>query len=106
LNLDKNVSISDFIDLSANFNTAGGWRQGDLNYDKQVTISDFIDLSANFGQFVAGEVEPIPLQPMAAESFEITELSEALDTTFTSISQKKAAGAKRVLRHRHHRRQR
>ncbi|HEV8608057.1 MAG TPA: hypothetical protein VGQ99_22165 [Tepidisphaeraceae bacterium] len=50
LNLDKMVTISDFIDLSSNFDQMGSWRQGDGNYDKTVTISDFIDLAANFGQ--------------------------------------------------------
>jgi hypothetical protein len=49
LNLDGMVSISDFIDLAANFNAGGlSWQEGDLNYDGRVTISDFIDLAANF----------------------------------------------------------
>ena len=104
LNLDKTTSISDFIDLSANFNASGGWRQGDLNYDKLVTISDFIDLSSNFGQALAGDVEPIPAQPMAAESSEIVLLPDALDRTITTPSRKKkAAGARQVVHHRHHR---
>jgi hypothetical protein len=102
LNLDKTTSIADFIDLSANFNSPGGWRQGDLNYDKQVTISDFIDLSSNFGQALSGEAEPIAPQPMAAESIEITPLSNALDITTTTASQPKKAALKRVMPHRHH----
>ena len=51
LNLDGNVTISDFIDLASNFNTSGPnitWQEGDLNYDGQVSISDFIDLASNF----------------------------------------------------------
>ena len=26
------------------------WSEGDLNYDNAITISDFIDLAANFGK--------------------------------------------------------
>ena len=50
LNLDGQVSISDFIDLATQFNQPGAltWQEGDLNYDGHVTISDFIDLAANF----------------------------------------------------------
>jgi hypothetical protein len=50
LNLDGQVSISDFIDLASNFNTTGTatWQEGDLNYDHNVTVSDFIDFAANF----------------------------------------------------------
>ncbi len=51
MNLDGNVTISDFIDLASNFNTSGPnitWQEGDLNYDGQVSISDFIDLASNF----------------------------------------------------------
>jgi len=61
LNLDGAVSISDFIDLAAHFNTIGGatWQMGDVNYDGSITISDFIDLSSNFGQSVSGIATPI-----------------------------------------------
>ena len=31
LNLDKTVSIADFIDLSSQFGQSGGWQQGDLD---------------------------------------------------------------------------
>jgi len=61
LNLDGNVTISDFIDLASNFNTSGPnitWQEGDLNYDGQVTISDFIDLASNFGSSYSGSVLP------------------------------------------------
>jgi T5SS/PEP-CTERM-associated repeat protein len=61
LNLDGTVSISDFIDLAAHFNTASGatWQIGDVNYDGAVTIADFIDLASNFNQSVAGPALPI-----------------------------------------------
>ncbi len=61
LNLDGNVTISDFIDLASNFNTVGTatWQEGDLNYDGNVTISDFIDLASNFGASYAGGAAPI-----------------------------------------------
>jgi hypothetical protein len=51
LNLDGQVSISDFIDLASNFGSVGTatWQEGDLNYDHNVSISDFIDLASNFG---------------------------------------------------------
>src|SRR5207244_9070532 len=40
LNLDGQVTISDFIDLASNFgHTDATWQEGDLNYDGQVTIS-------------------------------------------------------------------
>jgi hypothetical protein len=103
LNLDKTVTISDFIDLSANFNLAGGWREGDLNFDKQITISDFIDLSSNFNQTLSGEAIPIPAQPMAAASVELTSSNDVLDISITT-QKKNSAGARRVIRHRHHHR--
>ena len=56
LNLDGQVTISDFIDLASNFNTIGTatWQEGDLNYDHNVTISDFIDLASNFNGSYSG----------------------------------------------------
>jgi autotransporter-associated beta strand protein len=60
LNLDGQVTISDFIDLASNFNGTGKtWQEGDLNYDGNVTISDFIDLASNFGGTYAGQTFPI-----------------------------------------------
>src|SRR5205807_8361573 len=58
LNLDGQVTISDFIDLAANFGASGPditWQEGDLNYDNAVTIADFIDLAANFGASYAAD---------------------------------------------------
>jgi hypothetical protein len=55
LNLDGQVTISDFIDLASNFNSSGAtWQEGDLNYDGLVTISDFIDLASNFNASYSG----------------------------------------------------
>src|SRR5439155_13280427 len=45
LNLDGQVSISDFLQLASNFNASGKtWEEGDVNYDGQVTIADFLAL--------------------------------------------------------------
>jgi hypothetical protein len=71
LNLDGTVSISDFIDLAANFNRTGNttWAMGDVNYDNAVTISDFIDLASNFNQSLSGEalaLDDLPPQLSAA----------------------------------------
>jgi hypothetical protein len=64
LNLDGEVTISDFIDLASKFNQPGDltWQEGDLNYDGHVTISDFIDLAANFNSSYAPEavVDSLP----------------------------------------------
>ena len=59
LNLDGQVSISDFIDLAAHFNSAGTWGDGDINYDGVVTIADFIDLASNFNSSLSGVSHPI-----------------------------------------------
>ena len=58
LNLDGNVSISDFIDLASHFGGSDTWQEGDLNNDGQVTISDFIDLASNFNSAYSGQVLP------------------------------------------------
>src|SRR6185436_1977942 len=70
LNLDGKVTISDFIDLAANFNFDGpaSWRSGDLNGDGVVTISDFIDLASNFNTNYAGDVFPISAEDQQALS--------------------------------------
>src|SRR6185436_9970919 len=59
LNLDRQVTISDFIDLAAHFNSAGTWKDGDLNGDFKVTISDFIDLASHFNSSFSGATLPI-----------------------------------------------
>jgi sugar lactone lactonase YvrE len=73
LNLDKQVTISDFIDLSSSFGQSGGWAQGDVNYDQSITITDFIDLAANFGQ--PPSAPPAP-QPAASQQIPIGTIAE------------------------------
>ena len=67
VNLDGTVSIADFIDLAAHFNTTSGatWQSGDVNADGAVTIADFIDLASNFGKSLAGEALPVSPQDQA-----------------------------------------
>jgi hypothetical protein len=48
-NLDRNVNLTDFNKLAANFGSAGGWSQGNLNYDATVNLGDFNLLAGNFG---------------------------------------------------------
>jgi hypothetical protein len=71
LNLDGNVSISDFIDLASNFGSIGTatWQEGDLNYDHNVSISDFIDLASNFGSSYSGTTVASPADFQAVASF-------------------------------------
>ena len=59
LNLDGQVSISDFLQLASNFGGPGGWQEGDLNFDGSITIADFLGLASNFGTSYSGEVFPI-----------------------------------------------
>jgi hypothetical protein len=67
LNLDKSVSISDFIDLTAHFNgSSATWGDGDVNYDGSVTIGDLIDLAANFGAAFSAAEPLVALQPAAS----------------------------------------
>jgi hypothetical protein len=56
LNLDGRVTISDFIELAANFGTmeTATWQEGDLNHDGDITIADFIDLASNFNSSYSG----------------------------------------------------
>jgi hypothetical protein len=66
LNRDRQVTISDFIDVSSNFNkTSASFTDGDMNYDGLVTISDFIDLAANFNKSIP-ILAPAPPQPAAS----------------------------------------
>jgi hypothetical protein len=97
LNLDGQVSISDFIDLAANFNASGGWATGDLNYDDFTTISDFIDLASHFNQ----TFPPPPSAPAFAAASESIVASPS--TTEPSSSphkgHKKKTHSRRVVRH-------
>jgi ELWxxDGT repeat protein len=66
VNLDRMVSISDFIDLSSHFSQANAnWFDGDVNYDDQVSIADFITLASNFGQTYS------PAAPQAAAAIAV-----------------------------------
>jgi uncharacterized delta-60 repeat protein len=68
LNLDRSVTIADFIDLSSNFNkTATSWISGDVNFDQKTTIADFIDLAGNFGLTLAPPAPPAPAPRAAAD---------------------------------------
>ncbi len=59
LNLDRQVSIGDFIDLSSHFGQSpANWGEGDVNYDDSVSIADFIALASNFGQSFSGNLTP------------------------------------------------
>jgi hypothetical protein len=61
-NHDRNVDLSDFTVLAANFNTSGrDYSQGNFNYDGAglVDLSDFTILAAHFNQSLA----PAPVSP-------------------------------------------
>lgn len=53
LDLDGQVSFSDFIILSANYGRSDASpAQGDINEDGEVNFQDFIELQANFGRSI------------------------------------------------------
>jgi autotransporter-associated beta strand protein len=86
LNLDGNVSISDFIDLASHFGGTGTWQEGDLNYDNAVSISDFIDLASNFGSSYAGGATPMsPDDQQRAPNGEILPLGTPLSSFAQSV---------------------
>src|SRR5205085_12022247 len=108
LNLDKQVSISDFIELASDSGQAGNWRQGDGNYDQNITIADFIDLSSNFGQALAASSLEILPQPEAPESLvEAVATARPSDSVILTLSpqEKPLELHHRPLKHQpHHRR--
>lgn len=55
-NLDGTVSLGDFANLGANFNTPATWGRGDFNYDGQAGIADFSLLAANFNLSVPADM--------------------------------------------------
>jgi hypothetical protein len=65
LNLDRQVTIADFLNLAAHFNSFGTWVDGDLNGDFRITISDFLRLAANFNTSFSGESWPISADEQA-----------------------------------------
>lgn len=58
-NLDGKVDFADFLVLSENFSTAGGWSEGDFDGSGDVAFSDFLLLSNNFGNS-EGSVAAVP----------------------------------------------
>ena len=47
-NLDGHVDFSDFVSLSSNFGSSGGWAQGDFDANRKVDFVDFLIFSSNF----------------------------------------------------------
>ena len=50
IDLNGEVDFADFLSLSANYGTQGGWQQGDFDGDQWVLFSDFLLLSENYGR--------------------------------------------------------
>lgn len=48
-NLDKQVDMADFLELSKNFGSMGGWSKGDFDGNGYTQFRDFLMLSQNFG---------------------------------------------------------
>ncbi len=63
LNGDGIVDFPDFLTLSGNFNTMGGYTAGDLDLSGTIDFPDFLALSGNFG---AGEALASVPEPTAA----------------------------------------
>ena len=65
-NRDRNVNLSDFTILAANFNGTGkDFSQADFNYDTKVDLTDFTVLAARFNAVLNA---PAPSAPLAATS--------------------------------------
>lgn len=60
LDLDGEVSFSDFLILSANFGAAGTYIDGDIDCSESVGFADFLALSANFGTTSIASAVPEP----------------------------------------------
>jgi hypothetical protein len=62
--LDGAVNFADFLNLAANYQTVGGWAEGNFTPDPIVGFNDFLILSENFetGEVATASVpEPMPL---------------------------------------------
>jgi hypothetical protein len=109
LNLDRAVTISDFIDLAAHFNlTPAHWGDGDINFDNAVTIADFIELAAHFGQTVIPP-QLISAQPAMPGLSSVPAASEGIAVDETDILDVKKARRwhdRRSRLHLHHARHR
>ncbi len=64
--LDLSVDFADFLALSQNFGTEGGWAQGDFDQSGDVTFADFLALSQNFGMTGPGSNTQAVPEPNAA----------------------------------------
>lgn len=60
IDLDGTVGFSDFLVLSANFGTVGGYAQGDLDCNGDVAFSDFLILSSDFGNSAPTPAQNVP----------------------------------------------
>jgi hypothetical protein len=58
VNFDRQVDFADFLVLSTNFGTDGGWSDGNFTEDGSVSFGDFLELSTNFGQ--STQAAPVP----------------------------------------------
>jgi hypothetical protein len=100
VNLDRQVTIADFLVLSAGFGLANAtWQTGDVNFDDAVTIADFLALSGNFGQAFSGDVTPVFAQSMAAASIELTAVDDDVLETSDAPKKTKLSGRKRLAHH-------
>ena len=58
---NKAVEFADFLAISVNFGSDGGWSKGDFDGSGDVQFPDFLLLSSNFGKSAtAGAVVPEP----------------------------------------------
>ena len=57
---DRSVTFADFLILSENFGSAGGWAEGDFDGTGTVAFADFLALSENFGRTNAAATVPEP----------------------------------------------
>lgn len=60
LDADGEVGFSDFLSLSASFNSAGNYLDGDLNCDGMVEFADFLLMAENFGRTADATMANVP----------------------------------------------
>ena len=60
LDADGEVGFSDFLSLSASFNSAGNYLDGDLNCDGMVEFADFLLMAENFGRTADATMASVP----------------------------------------------
>ena len=66
INGNGTVDFADFLVLSSNFGTTGGFQQGDLDANGEIDFADFLILSENFGE--ASEIASTVPEPEGALS--------------------------------------